>query len=274
MVPKSTIVQHQHKIFIFTDGSKEPETAFFIPHCEVAVKKRAVKKRASDHLSVYTVELLRILLAIQWVEENSQPRVIIVSSVVLPRRLVVIASLAPLASIRSGKSSCRQYVVYEIFHVLLRLHYRGLDVSFLWVPTHVGVEGNETVDILAKQSLKLQLIDILIPLSKAEVKTIIKDMCKTRKEYWDLIDTGRHLHSIQKHVGVGGIRGRSPREEKVIARLRIGHTGLNQTLHRIGKHPTRLCTHCNKPETVKHVLVDCNRYEEEKREYNINISTK
>ncbi len=68
LVPKGTIVQnyvYQHKIFIFTDGSKEPETghtgaAFFIPQCEAAVKERA-----SDPLSVYAAELLRILSALQ-----------------------------------------------------------------------------------------------------------------------------------------------------------------------------------------------------------------
>lgn len=51
---------YQDELFIFTDGSKQPETvrtgaAFFIPHYEVAFKTRA-----TDHLSVYTVELLEV----------------------------------------------------------------------------------------------------------------------------------------------------------------------------------------------------------------------
>ncbi len=124
-IVQNYIDQHQHKIFIFTDGSKEPETghtgaAFFIPHCEVAVKKRA-----SDHLSAYTAELLGILLALKWVGENDQSNVIMASD--------------RLSEIKSGKSSCRQDIVYEIFHELLRRLYRGLDISFLWVPAHVGV---------------------------------------------------------------------------------------------------------------------------------------
>jgi len=39
---------------------------------------------------------------------------------------------------------------------------------FLWVPAHVGVEADEVVDKLAKQSVKLT--DININLSKKEVK--------------------------------------------------------------------------------------------------------
>lgn len=61
-----------------------------------------------------------------------------------------------LLSIQYWKSSCRQGIMFEIRHAVLRLHHRGLDVSFLWVPAHDdGVEFNETVDILAKQSFKL-----------------------------------------------------------------------------------------------------------------------
>ena len=126
------------------------------------------------------------------------------------------------------------------------------------MPAHVGVEGNEKADILAKQSVKRQLIDMQIPLSKSEVKSIIKDhMHKTWQEHWDLSEAGIHVYSIQKHVGIGGMQSRNPREEMVITQLRIGHTGLNQTLHRINRRPTGLCIYCNKLETVKHVLIDC-----------------
>lgn len=60
-----------------------------------------------------------------------------------------------LLSIQYWKSSCRQGIVFQIRHAVFRLHHRGLNVSFLWVPAHDdGVEFNERVDILAKQSLK------------------------------------------------------------------------------------------------------------------------
>ncbi len=104
--------------------------------------------------------------------------------------------------------------------MLQGLHHRGLNISFLWVPARVGVEGNENVDILAKQSLKRQITDIQVPLSKAEVKTITKDhMRKTWQKNWDFSDTGRHLYSIQKHVCADGRRSGGPKEQKVISRL-------------------------------------------------------
>lgn len=58
-----------------------------------------------------------------------------------------------------------------------------------------------------------------------------------RQEYWDIADTGRHLYNIQKQVAISTRKGRGPREEVLVSRLRIGHAGLNSTLHRIRKHP-------------------------------------
>lgn len=49
----------------------------------------------------------------------------------------------------------------------------------------------------------------------------------------------------------------------IISRLRLGHSGLNSTMHIIGKHPTELCDWCGIRETVEHVLIKCNRYSKE-----------
>ena len=60
-------------------------------------------------------------------------------------------------------------------------------------------------------------------------------------------------------MGDGRKVGFKRREENVISRMRIGHTGLNHTLSIIGKHPTGKCIHCSQPETVEHVLLRCRK---------------
>ena len=38
-------------------------------------------------------------------------------------------------------------------------------------------------------------------------------------------------------------------------------TGLNMHLHKIGLHTSGLCDFCEEPETVKHHLFDCLKYQ-------------
>ena len=60
--------------------------------------------------------------------------------------------------------------------------------------------------------------------------------------------------------------GKNRREEAVLSRLRFGHTGLNSTLFLIiGKHETGRCD-CGQEETVEHVIMDCERYEPDRRQ--------
>lgn len=49
-------------------------------------------------------------------------------------------------------------------------------------------------------------------------------------------------------------------------RLRIGHSKLNSTLHIMGKYPIGFCEHCQTPETVEHVIVNCRKYERERED--------
>jgi ribonuclease HI len=101
-----------------------------------------VKKRITGHLAVYTGELITILLALQWVEEVEPDSVVICSD-----------SCAVLMSLQSFISRSRQDLIYEVLQTHGRIRQMGIQIIFTWVPAHVGVEGNEAVDVLAKQAL-------------------------------------------------------------------------------------------------------------------------
>lgn len=150
---------------------------------------------------------------------------------------------------------------------MLALSQQNIYIEFIWVPAHVGIEGNEKVDKLAKEALKADQVEIKVPLSKSEVKVIIKDNINRRwQDKWDQEKKGRHLYRIQKEVIVKKYSALSRQEENMITRLRIGHTSLNGCLKIIGKHETGLCTHCGEEENVEHILLICREYSERRKE--------
>ncbi len=118
----------------------------------------------------------------------------------------------------------------------------------------------KNVFILLGSKTRLQIL-----YSKAELKSIIKKGINTNWQlFWDNGLNGRYLHSVQPTVGRGrNSRGRR-KEDCVLSRLRLGHTGFNSNSHILGKHPTGLCDWCGGSETVEHVLIQCNGYTEER----------
>ncbi len=81
---------------------------------------------------------------------------------------------------------------------------------------------------------------------------------------WDREVKGRHLYNIQKQVGKGRICLNNRREDIIITRLRIGHSGLNHSLFIIGKHQTGLCISCSAVETIEHALLHCTVFNKER----------
>ena len=48
--------------------------------------------------------------------------------------------------------------------------------------------------------------------------------------------------------------------EVAMSRLRLGHVGLNQHLHRFNMAESPLCSTCGVPETIPHFLMACSNY--------------
>jgi hypothetical protein len=82
---------------------------------------------------------------------------------------------------------------------------------------------------------------------------------------------GRWLNRIQRIVGVMRSTGRTRKEETIISRLHFGHTRLNSTLFKIGKHNLGRCEYCNEEEVLEHVMLYCQKYDAERRELILNL---
>ncbi|KAL2088359.1 hypothetical protein ACEWY4_015258 [Coilia grayii] len=239
-------------ILIFTDGSKDQDTG--VTGAAFLVQGMNVQdlKRTSDQLSVFTVELYAILMAVQWTGQLQGQKVLICSD-----------SVSALKSLGKGISRARQDLVYEILLALKDVERRGVQVSFLWVPAHEGIRMNERVDKLAKKATERESVDVDLSLSKSEGKSIVWQRCLLKwQQLWEQDSKGGHLFSIYSKVTDSGnvcLSGKR-KEGVILTRLKIGHTCLNGTLFIMGKHQDGLCS-CQQVETVHHVLLSCRQYD-------------
>jgi len=134
-----------------------------------------------------------------------------------------------------------------------------VEIKLVWIPSHVGIEGNETADRLAKSATNNQTADITINSTKSEINDKIDSLILTKwQQQYDRSPTGRTYKLLEPKVSLKIKYADVNRQrEKTITRLRLGKCCLNQYLHKINRHPTGHCDHCKKPETVEHFLLQC-----------------
>lgn len=111
-------------------------------------------------------------MALNWIQEVRPGKVLIASD-----------SSSALISIKHNQSESRQDIVLEIAHLLQVIGRAGVEAKFIWVPAHIGFEGNEPADRYAKSASRKEQITmaiIIIIYSKVEIKSIIKSEMKRK----------------------------------------------------------------------------------------------
>ena len=126
---------------------------------------------------------------------------------------------------------------------------------FCWLPSHVGIKGNENADKSAKSALNLPISDFKVPYTdfKSSILTHIQSSWQSQ---WDG-DHFNKLHSVKPSLGEWYPSYRSVRQEEVIiTRLRIGHSRLTHSWL-LAREDAPECIQCNQLLTIKHILLDC-----------------
>ena len=205
--------------------------------------------RISDGSTVYTAELYAVSLALVYVKQlaaRSERR----------RFAIFSDSLSVVTAFRSGKSKGRPNLLREAMETL---HGTDSDVTLIWLPSHIGIQGNEKADRLANLGANRpepdHEIDFELGEAYAEVDRYVMEMWQN---HWDNEPTGSFYRRLVPKVGGTSRMLFSTRQyETAATRLRFGKCRLNAYLHQIGLHETGHCDRCNVPETVEHFLFDC-----------------
>ncbi|XP_073980160.1 uncharacterized protein [Rhodnius prolixus] len=236
---------------IYTDGSKVEDQvgcAYFDPF-----RNTGALFKLPNQCSVFTAELVAILEALKYAHSMLYSEVIIVSDCK--------SALYKLKAIKMHKKY--NHIIINILKKLLELKNDNKIVRLVWSRAHCGIEGNERVDILAKQAaVNGTLLSVSLPYS--DFKACIR---KKINEKWQRIYSespkGKFYKSLVPKVGRKpwfSDGACSKQYVTIINRLRSDHCVCKKYLHRIGKEASPLCTICDSLEDMEHIVMACSKY--------------
>lgn len=231
---------------IFTDGSKiNDEVGFgiYIPHFNIKLLYKL-----PDNSSIFTAELIAIFYALQTIENKDINSYIIFSD-----------SLGALIALQNHTTIKQPEIIHNILIKLASLYDLGFTIHLAWIPSHVGILGNDIVDQLAKNSLNNNNHLLGIKLAPQDYfQKIISHITKKWQLEWDENPTGLHYKNFHPEIKLKGYGNIYPKfQAKTLLRLKTGFNTLNYHLHKIKKHEDGLCDICQIKEDTKHFLQDC-----------------
>ena len=239
-------------VHIYTDASKTTSGRVGIGcyiQSTLTTPEYVFEARLTDGVSVYTGEMTAVKLAVE--------KVLMLESTTQHTKFAVFTdSLSTAQTFISGRANSRPALYAEILDLIHTVRGR---IILVWLPSHIGIAGNEKADRLASLGTIRPTVDIKIGFELREAYEHA-DVYITNlwQQHWDSDPTGRHLYSIRPSVGHKEQHRFTSRSTEVTSfRLRLGKCRLNANLHQIGCHETGLCSHCQEPETIQHYIMDC-----------------
>ena len=200
---------------------------------------RQLSKRLPNNSTIFAAEATAITLALNYYRHMDpvQYDVVIYSD-----------SMSCLQAIEGEDTD--NPLICQIMNLLWALSDKGTRVRFCWVPSHCGIEGNEIIDQVAKETLDHD-IDPLPTVHFADLKSLVNYYIQRKVQIkWDVSLLKPTLRPSKR------FRHLTRAEEVVITRLRIGHIKATKS-HILSRGPPTACQHCGQTLTIEHILLEC-----------------
>jgi hypothetical protein len=158
-------------------------------------------------------------------------------------------------------------LICEIRDLLYQASIIGIEITLCWIPSHVGIFGNELVDNLAKRASHCGIFptSFYVPTSDY-IPPLEEDVIRDWTIIWQSSLTGSFYKDVQlkivsnpwyKDISVLKV------DVSLISRMRMGHCLTLSHLARIGIVQSPLCPCGLGEETLDHIFFECLKYDRE-----------
>lgn len=228
---------------IFTDGSKTENGVgagvFFQDDPPIYIK-------LDKSNSIFTAEYVAILKALEHLDNQNTSNI--------KMHAILTDSLSCLQDLRNQDTQgSRIDIRQEILKLYSKLTSNELNITFVWIPSHVGLRGNENADLIAKHSITDGVstnVGISLGECKAQIRSKMLDMWQT---LWEKSSKGRIMfelkNKVTRHPFVTNMKGPI---NVALTRLRLNKAAFTF------KEPE--CETCKSKNTVEHRLLHCKKF--------------
>ena len=222
-------------IQVYTDGSnKDNKTG-----CGVWSPSFQLMCRLPDKTTIFTAELHAIYIAIKHITN-------------IPGNFIILTdSLSAIRALQTYDLT-RHYIFSDIYNTLIKLN--SAKITFEWIPSHMGIHGNEKADRLASMSINIGFVKSIAQ-SRSEIRRCIVVACESEwGDHWKTL-SGPHAKFKPDTGPTAYVE--APRSTQVaMSRLRLGTTLLTHG-HYFKKSPPNTCPKCNCRANLHHIFVQC-----------------
>ncbi|KAJ2937354.1 hypothetical protein O0L34_g19238 [Tuta absoluta] len=236
---------------IFTDGSKiQGKVGAALSYWREGTERVYKKFKLESYCTVFQAEMYALLQATELVLKGKDVQINIFSD-----------SRSALELLNSHDSY--HPLVLQIKENLARIAKQNKKLGLFWIRAHVGVEGNERADVLAKDAAlhkKTAPNNDQCPISFIK-RTIRQDTLQNWNIRYNEKETASTTKAFFPDIIVAHKIMRKIKLSPSITQTLTGHGGFGQYLHRFKckDDPSCICDPAEE-ESSLHLIVDCPRY--------------
>ncbi|XP_078051891.1 uncharacterized protein LOC144478042, partial [Augochlora pura] len=200
---------HKDYILIYTDGSKSESGTGYA----VVTPESIVRIKLSNATSVLSAELMGINHAFKIAHEKSYQRTAIFTD-----------SYSAIATLNNKITN--NDTILNIIEIYQKITCKGNKIKIIWIPSHVGIPGNERADQIAKEATTLTPPNDDQNLHMEDmIKTIKSQLTQQWETTWKQTAPLHITNITEKFFNNYQMTSTLPRRDQVaITRIRIGHS--------------------------------------------------